>query len=975
MVRKFTLSILIVVCAFFSGSFAQGKGGTNIQVLQAINHDVSIPLKDMQDISLGNTSWQNGVIPLRTRDNVKNKTKFNSDPALQKTYNVNDVGNIDVSFDGVGAQGYAPPDVSGDVGSNHYMEMVNVRFQIWDKTGNSLYGPVSLGTIWSGFPGPWASNLNDGDPVVLYDELADRWLASEFSIANGGNGPEYMLIAISQTPDPTGAWYRYGFEVPQFPDYPKFGVWADGYYMSANRFAPSYTGTYAAAFQRDSMLVGGAANMVLVSKSSSTTFSLLPSDCDGIAPPVGAPNYFVQAHDDADYGDADGLDVFEFHVDWDNPGASTFTGPTFLSSTAFGSVSGVPQQSPGSTLDDISDRLMQRLQYRNFGDHESMVVCQTVNAGSGRAGMRWYEFRNTGSGWSIYQQGTYAPNDGLYRWMGSIAINADGDIALGYSVSGSSMTPEIRFTGRRDGDPLNTMTVTEETIYSSGGVQNGGLSRWGDYTSMNVDPDGHTFWYANEYIPTSGSFNWSTRIASFYFGAPCPIDYAYNPSPVDEATDVSADLSSISWTNGAGANAMEVWFGEAGSMAMVYDGTPVSSWSIPSTLAYSTLYSWKIVEKNDTCNVIGPEWTFTTESDPNIINLFYDTFDGAVSNWNAVNLNDDCDWKLASGDVPNSAFGPPAFPPTASGQYMVASSDACGQSQALNAYLTGSFSLDISAYQSTWIEFDSDFEVYSIPSPPDTAKVQVSIDGGSSWVTVWEHNNDESPEEHAVVDISSIAALQSNVQFRLDYYGDWSWHFAVDNFAVYATSIVPVELTKFTASTSEDAITLYWTTATENNNQGFEIERKSSNGNFSKIGYIPGFGTTTDSKTYSYTDKKIVTGTYTYRLKQIDFNGTYQYSDAINVKMDVPMQYALEQNYPNPFNPNTTIKYSIPEDGFVNLEVFNLLGESVATIVNSTQKAGSYQVKFDASQLSSGIYIYKLKSGNFNSVKKMLLMK
>ena len=974
MVRKFTLSILLVVCVFFSVSFSQGKDQLQIKVMTPVNHDLSIPLKEMREIPLNRTAWKDGIIPLRTIRG-KNNIKFNEDLARQQAYNVLGIGSLNSDFDGVSAQGYAPPDVSGDVGPNYYMQMVNVRLQIWDKFGNSLYGPVNLGTLWSGFPGPWASSLNDGDPVVLYDDMADRWLASEFSLPNGGNGPEYILVAISQTSDPTGAWYRYGFEMPQFPDYPKFGVWSDGYYMSANRFAPSYTGTYAAAFQRDSMLVGGAANMVLVSNSSTTTFSLLPSDCDGIAPPVGAPNYFVQGHDNADYGGNDGLDVFEFHVDWNNPASSTFTGPTFLSVSSFAWSNGIPQQSPGSTLDDISDRLMQRLQYRNFGDHESMVVCQTVDAGSGRAGVRWYELRNTGgAGWSVYQQATYAPNDGLGRWMGSVAMNEDGDIALGYSVSSSSMTPEIRFTGRRNGDPLNQMTVAEETIITSGGVQSGGLTRWGDYTTMSIDPDGRTFWYTGEYIPGNGSFNWKTRISSFKFGPPCPIDFPSDPTPADTSTGVDINLSQLSWTNGAGASQLEVWFGEAGNVAKVYDGGLVTSWSIPSALTYNTKYNWKIIEKNDTCNVVGTQWSFTTMTDPSIVNLFIDPFND-MNNWTAVSPNDYCDWQLASGDIPGSVFGAPNFPPTAEGSYMVASSDACGTTLSMNKYLNGSFTLDISSWQTAWIEFDSDFEVYSTPSPPDTAKVQISIDGGSTWATVFEHNNTTTPEEHAIVDISSLAALQNNVKFRLGYYGDYSWHWAIDNFAVYATTVVPVELTAFNVSAGEKAVTLDWSTATETNNQGFEIQRKASTGDFIKVGYVPGYGTTTKPRSYSFVDENITTGTYTYRLKQIDFSGAFKYSDELNVKMNIPLQYELDQNYPNPFNPATTIKYSIPEDGFVKLEVYNLLGESVATLINGMQKAGRYEVNFNASNLSSGIYIYKLKSGKFNSVKKMLLMK
>ncbi len=187
----------------------------------------------------------------------------------------------------------------------------------------------------------------------------------------------------------------------------------------------------------------------------------------------------------------------------------------------------------------LSDRPMNRLQYRNMGDHEAMVVCQTVNAGSGRAGMRWWELQKTFGNWSIYQEGTYAPADGLNRWMGSIALDQNGNIALGYSASASTIYPDIRFTGRFASDPLGVMTIAETVIHAGNGSQTGGLSRWGDYTQMSADPtDVGTFWYTNQYIPSNGSFNWKTRIAAFNFDLPCPIGYASNPSPADNATGI-----------------------------------------------------------------------------------------------------------------------------------------------------------------------------------------------------------------------------------------------------------------------------------------------------------------------------------------------------------------------------------------------------------------------------------------------------
>jgi hypothetical protein len=238
--------------------------------------------------------------------------------------------------------------------------------------------------------------------------------------------------------------------------------------------------------------------------------SLLPSDVDGTtAPPAGEPNFFVELLDTSDLG------LFKFHVDFSNPANSTFTGPTSIPVASYTEAGNIPQPSGGTALDSLGDRLMFRLAYRNFGDHEALVVNHSIVAGSS-VGARWYEVRSPNATPTLFQQGTFAP-DSTYRWMGSIAMDLAGDIALGYSVSSSSVDPGIRYTGRTAGDPLGSME-TEASIIAGGGVQNGGLARWGDYSSMSVDPiDDCTFWYTQEYIASTGSFNWSTQIASFKF--------------------------------------------------------------------------------------------------------------------------------------------------------------------------------------------------------------------------------------------------------------------------------------------------------------------------------------------------------------------------------------------------------------------------------------------------------------------------
>ncbi|HET6211681.1 MAG TPA: hypothetical protein VFE14_02280, partial [Micromonosporaceae bacterium] len=416
------------------------------------------------------------------------------------------------NFEGVGnLDAVLPPDTNGDVGPNHYVQMINIHFAVFSKTGALLLGPLPDNSLWDGFGGPCESH-NDGDPVVLYDEAANRWMMSQFAL----NTPDghHQCMAISQTPDPTGAWFRYDFlyHATRINDYPKYGIWPDAYYMTANEFAPGFVGVGAVAFEREKMLAGQAARMVYFHLGPDFG-GVLPADAEGLAPPAGAPNPFSMFDDDA-FGTSptDRLLMWDFHVDWTNPGASTFGGSSgepnrFLETAPFDSNmcnfarNCVPQQGTAQRLDAISDRLMYRAAYRNFGDHASIVLNHTVDVdGADHAGVRWYELRSAGTGWTIQQQGTYSP-DSASRWMGSAAMDVNGNIAIGYSTSSSTSFPSIRMAGRLSTDPAGQLAQGERTLIAGTGSQTHSAARWGDYSSMSVDPsDGCTFWFTTEYL-------------------------------------------------------------------------------------------------------------------------------------------------------------------------------------------------------------------------------------------------------------------------------------------------------------------------------------------------------------------------------------------------------------------------------------------------------------------------------------------
>ena len=454
-----------------------------------------------------------------------------ADAALQTEYpSAPSALSIDQNFPGTArVEGVLPPDPSMDVGPNHVISLVNLHYQIFDKTGNSLAGPNTTNTLWIGGGGQ-CENQNDGDGVVLYDQLADRWLIGQFAVSGGNHLGFYYCLAVSQTPDPTGAWYQHAidFDTSTFIDYPKLGVWTDGYYFTSNNFNGAgkiWTGTEACAFERSAMLAG--ANFTPQCWANGTTsptdyYSLLPADLDGSAlPTAGEPAHFAENYSTTRY------DILDMHIDWNNSANSTFSLVKSLTVPGFtylcpGTGNCIPQSGTTTTLDALGDRLMFRLPYRAFNDHSSMVLNNTVQVGtsSNRAAIRWYEFRNAvtpydPANWTVYQQSTYDPGGGLSRWMGSIAMNKFGDIALGYSTSSDSTFPSISFTGRLGTDAINSMTLGETQIQAGAASQSGG-NRWGDYTQIVVDPtDDCTFWYTNEYL-TSGQSIWNrTRIAAF----------------------------------------------------------------------------------------------------------------------------------------------------------------------------------------------------------------------------------------------------------------------------------------------------------------------------------------------------------------------------------------------------------------------------------------------------------------------------
>jgi hypothetical protein len=559
------VAVFLLVATVAVAQNTPGAAPLRPKFSQAVAFDVSLPLRVLAATPFRIAPVGPSQEPVEIRPErgpVVKDRGYSSDGALQTRGSFDPALQIpatSANFEGLSNQdnfnifGFRvnPPDPNGAVGPNHYVEIINLVFGVYSKTGTLLLGPIDTGTLWAGFALPDCTDPS-GDPIVLYDQFADRWLLTQFTT----RGPTYYdCVAISTTGDPTGSYYRYAFSTGvNFPDYPKYGVWTDSYVITTREFGPTIEygiGVY--GLEKNKMINGQPARNVhffidgnIPGQLPLVGDGLLPANIDGKQKPMTDTAIpLVGTQDDGGgYGATfDAINIWDLLVKWRSTPIATLSLNTQLPTAAFDSIypcGVVPGSLPPSSRDCLPEpgitdgsrfldilsyrqRPTWRLAYRNFKVYEALVTNQSVEATPGIAGVRWYEIRRTGVTYSLFQQGTYAPSDGVHRWMGSIAQDRKGNMALGYSVvNGVDVYPGIRYTGRLAGDAPGQMTLGEATIIDGSGVQRTTNSRWGDYTSMNVDPtDDCTFWYVNQYYTLAGQLSstagWQTRIASFKF--------------------------------------------------------------------------------------------------------------------------------------------------------------------------------------------------------------------------------------------------------------------------------------------------------------------------------------------------------------------------------------------------------------------------------------------------------------------------
>ncbi|MCB9290997.1 MAG: SprB repeat-containing protein, partial [Lewinellaceae bacterium] len=425
----------------------------------------------------------------------------------------------DTVWEGIGRNlaGVLPPDPVGDASPSHFLQMTNssggAYLRAYDKEGAILLEMPNLNSLWAEF-----NAQGNGDPIVLWDPLAERWLITERTSLFSGN--DLLLVAISETSDPLGAWLAYRFQAQEFPDYPKYAVWHNAYIVTTNETGddiPVY------ALEKEAMLAGSEEveiyRLGIPKFGEGSDFQVAtPVDFDGVnPPPPGSPAYVLRLYDDAWEGGQDKVELWEVHIDWLDAENTFLSGPIEVSGAPFeldlcsgGALFSCLPQPNGVRLDALQDIILNRAPYLNFGGHESILLHFAVDAdGNNRAGLRWMELRRAGSTWALHQEGTYAPDDSLSRFAGGIAMDYNGNILMGYSVTSPDKEPSLRFTGRRLDDPPGEMTVEE---YEFGfGLSSQLSNRWGDYASLSIDPaNGKDFWFTGEYMKAGG--NWGTRI-------------------------------------------------------------------------------------------------------------------------------------------------------------------------------------------------------------------------------------------------------------------------------------------------------------------------------------------------------------------------------------------------------------------------------------------------------------------------------
>jgi len=706
---------------------------------------------------------------------------YNKRSANQRTAAVTEVANFDAHL------GTVLNDPTGAIGPNHYVYAFNSGFGILDRNGNVLVPEASLGTL---FPGETL-----GDPVVLYDQFANRFIIMQFS-----NTPNGILIAVCKGADPVNdGWHTYRFNTGAFPDYEKMSIWHDGYYITANKSSGSAsTSEVVYALERDKMLTGASAQMIgFPLPGISTNGFYSPGGLNALGttlPPSNVKHQVIYMQDDSWSGvSQDHLKIWETTVDWANTSNSSITLKQQLNTASFdgvfngGSFNNLSEPGGGRKIDAIQATMMYMTNYRRFGTHNSVVLnfVVDVNGNDGLAGIRWYELRQSADGqpWTIYQEGTYTDPDGYNAFCGSIAMDKQGNIGMGYTVVSSSKHLSIRYTGRMAGDALNVMTSPAATAVDGDARSNRSDGRYGDYAQITLDPtDDLTFWHIGEYMKSPSNSVRRSRVVAFRLGTAVPDNQAPSTPTNLAASNVAATSVTLSWTastDNIGVTAYDIYNG--GSVVASAAGS-ATSFNVTG-LSPNTAYAFSIRAKDaagnqsaasNTVNVTTPNASGCTGG---ITSFPYS--EGFESNFGAwtQNTGDDLNWTRDANGTPSNNTGPGSASEGSFYIFVEASGNGTGYPNK-SAIIT-SPCFDLSAL--TQATFSFQYHMFGA-ADMGTIALEASADNGLTWTSIWNQSGNQGNQWNSV-DVDLAAYVGGSVQLRFNRVtgGTWQADIAIDD--------------------------------------------------------------------------------------------------------------------------------------------------------------------------------------------------
>lgn len=567
----------------------------------------------------------------------------------------------------------APPDTDGEVGPNHFVQMINLLTTIFDKSGGIVLGPFPSNAIWNGMRGNCEPN-NSGDPIVLYDETNDRWLVSQFAFPDNLSTFS-QCVAISQNGDPAGGYNRYEFSFDNYGlnDYPKHGIVGDSITMIANLFKKrgpffNFAGTFLGVMDKAAMYAGDPASLIGFNIGKGE-FGFVAGDEDGSD---SSPALFATA-----MSTSSAFDIWQIDVNWSNGNASASQiasipiTPFDADLCSASREACIPQPNSGPALEAISDRLMHRLQLRDFGTYRTMVTAHTVDVGNGRAGIRWYELRESAGEWSLYQEGTFGPADGENRWMPSAAMNAAGDIGIGYLLASANTYVSTAVAGQSAAQSGSGFLDSSELMCAPGSGVQEDTGRSGDYSATSIDPDTDSFWHTNEVFVNTGQFQWSTFVCEFTVAdgggsggnTPPTASFSYGCTDLtcdfdgSGSSDLDGTISNYDWDFGDSGTAS----GATPSYTYAADGTYAVTLTVTDDGSATDTDSRNITVNDSTVND-PPTASFTVSC----TDLACDFVDSSVDGDGTVTA-----WSWDFGDNAGSTAQNPSHTYAANGTYAV----------------------------------------------------------------------------------------------------------------------------------------------------------------------------------------------------------------------------------------------------------------------------------------------------------------